>query len=377
MSDKRDYYEVLGIPKGASKEEIKKAYRRLALQYHPDRNKSTDSEEKFKEISEAYAVLSDDEKRQVYDMYGHAGLSGRYASPEDIFRGSEANFEEIFKDLGFDFAGFGGFRDIFDVFFGRSDPFGGFGFSRRRRGEDIVYDTEITLEDVLHGVEQEIQVPKTGTCDDCKGSGCALGTKPRTCTVCNGKGQIRRVMNQGRFSTFVTVEPCRTCNGNGSIIERPCNACRGSGQVRKAKKIKVRIPPGVEEGNMLKIAGEGEPFNGGRSGDLYVRIHIKPHDLFECSNSDVIYDLKLNFSQLALGTEVKVPTLDGYTSLKIPQGTQPNTILKIKGKGLPKYNSHGKGDELVRVNVKVPTKLNDRQKALLRELDKTFSEEPS
>jgi len=372
MSSKRDYYDVLGVSKNANADEIKKAYRKLALQYHPDRNKSPDSEEKFKEISEAYAVLSNPEKRQLYDTYGYEGLSGRYASPEDIFRGSEANFEEIFKDIGFGFGGFG-FKDIFETFFGRGDPFG-FGFGRSRRGQDIVYEAEITLEDVLHGVEQEIELYKTATCDECKGSRSAPGTKPRTCSICNGKGQVRHVMNQSRFSTFVTVEPCRTCNGEGVIIDRPCKTCDGRGQVRKPQKFRFKIPAGVQDGNMLKIEGAGEPSNSGVSGDLYIKIRIKPHEIFERSDSDILYELKLPFSKLALGTEVRVPTLDGNTSLKIPQGTQPNAILRIKGKGLPKYNSHGRGDELVRVNVKIPTKLNDRQKSLLKELDKEFEE---
>jgi molecular chaperone DnaJ len=373
MNSKRDYYEVLGVSKNASADEIKKVYRKLALQYHPDRNKSPDAEEKFKEISEAYAVLSDSEKRQLYDTYGHAGLSGRYASPEDIFRGSEANFEEIFKDIGFSFGGFG-FKDIFDTFFGRGEPFG-FRFSRSRRGQDIVYETEITLEDVLHGVEQEIELYKTAKCDECKGSRSAPGTKPRTCSMCNGKGQVRHVMNQSRFSTFVTVEPCRTCRGEGVIIDKPCNTCNGSGHVRKPQKFRFKVPAGVEDENMLKIEGAGESSNGGANGDLYIKIRIKPHEIFERSNSDILYDLKLPFSKLVLGTEVRIPTLDGNTSLKIPQGTQANTILRIKGKGLPKHDGHGRGDELVRVNVRVPTKLNDRQRSLLKELDKEFSEE--
>ena len=367
---RRDYYDVLGVSKNSSKDEIKQAYRKLALKHHPDRNKSADAEEKFKEISEAYAVLSDDEKRRVYDMYGHEGITGKYTA-EDLFRGAEFNFEEIFKDLGFDFAGSGGFRNIFDVFFG-GGPFGGFGFGRTRKGDDVVYDATITLEDVLHGKQLEIEVPKIGRCDNCNGSGAMPGTKPRVCSICNGQGQVKRVLEQSKFRTFVTIEPCRTCQGRGSIIEKPCNVCHGQGQMRKPKRLKVGIPQGVEDGSAVRISGEGEAIDGGSSGDLYVRVSIKPHELFQRSNSDLIYDLKLNFAQLALGTEVQVPTLEGYVSLKVPQGTQLNTILTVKGKGLPKHNGRGKGDELIRINVKVPTKLNDRQKALLRQLEEEF-----
>ncbi|MFQ5969266.1 MAG: molecular chaperone DnaJ [Nitrososphaerales archaeon] len=363
-----DYYDILGVSKNSGKDEIKQAYRKLALKYHPDRNKSSDAEEKFKKISEAYAVLSDDEKRQIYDRYGREGITGRYTA-EDLFSGAEFNFEEIFKDLGFDFAGSGGFRNIFDVFFGR-EPFGGFGFARTRKGEDIGYDATITLEDVLHGKQQEIEVSKIGRCDNCNGSRAMPGTKPRVCSICNGQGQVKRVLEQSKFRTFVTIEPCRTCQGRGSIIEKPCNVCQGRGQVRIPKKIRVSIPAGAEDGSVIRIAGEGEAIDGGPSGDLYVRINIKPHELFQRSNSDLIYDLKINFVHLALGTEIEVPTIEGYSSIKVPQGTQPNTILTVKGKGLPKHNGRGRGDELVRINANVPTKLNDRQKALLRELEK-------
>ncbi|MFQ5920767.1 MAG: DnaJ C-terminal domain-containing protein, partial [Nitrososphaerales archaeon] len=323
---KRDYYDVLGVSKNAGKDEIRRAYRKLALKYHPDRNKAPDAEEKFKEISEAYAVLSDDEKRRVYDMYGHEGVCGRY-TPEDLFRGAE--FEQIFKDLGFDFAGTGGFRNIFDILFGR-DPFGGFGFGfgrGRRKGEDLVLDTTVTLEDVLRGKQEEVEILKTAGCGNCKGSGAMPGTKPRTCSVCKGTGQVRNVMEQSRFRTFVSIEPCRTCQGKGTIIEKPCNVCRGSGRVRTPKRLKVRIPPGVEDGNMLRITGEGEPIEGGESGDLYVRIGVKPHQFFQRFNSDLLYDLKLSFTLVALGSEVEVPTLEGRAKIKVPQGTQPNTIF--------------------------------------------------
>ena len=372
-SNKRDYYEILGIQRSANKEEIKNSYRRLALQYHPDRNKSPGAEERFKEISEAYAVLSDDEKRKRYDTYGHVGA-------EEVFRGSEANFDEVFRDMGF-----GGFRDIFEQIFGgggrggfgsaRNDPFG-FGFSfggGRRKGRDIIYDVELSLEEVLKGRKDEIELPKLEKCSNCGGSGSAPGTKPRKCSVCNGQGQTRRVYSQNRFSTFVSLEPCRTCQGQGEIIDKPCTVCSGSGRFKKNKKLKLEIPAGVEDGMTLQLQGEGEPSENGIAGDLLIRVHVRPHSIFErLEDGHLLYNLNLKFTDLALGTDVKVPTLDGHEKLKIPQGTQPNTILNIRGKGLPHYGNYRKGDQLVRINVKIPTKLNDRQKLLLKELDKEF-----
>jgi molecular chaperone DnaJ len=371
--NKRDYYEVLGIQRSANKEEIKNSYRKLALQYHPDRNKSPGAEEKFKEISEAYAVLSDDEKRKRYDTYGHVGA-------EEVFRGSEANFDEVFKDMGF-----GGFRDIFEQIFGgggrggfgsaRNDPFG-FGFSfggGRKKGRDIIYDVELSLEEVLKGRKDEIELPKLEKCSNCGGSGSAPGTKPRKCSVCNGQGQTRRVYSQNRFSTFVSLEPCRTCQGQGEIIDKPCTVCSGSGRFKKNKKLKLEIPAGVEDGMTLQLQGEGEPSENGIAGDLLIRVHVRPHSIFErLEDGHLLYTLNLKFTDLALGTDVKVPTLDGHEKLKIPQGTQPNTILNIRGKGLPHYGNYGRGDQLVRINVKIQTKLNDRQKLLLKELDKEF-----
>jgi molecular chaperone DnaJ len=371
--NKRDYYEVLGIQRSANKEEIKNSYRKLALQYHPDRNKSPGAEEKFKEISEAYAVLSDDEKRKRYDTYGHVGA-------EEVFRGSEANFDEVFKDMGF-----GGFRDIFEQIFGgggrggfgsaRNDPFG-FGFSfggGRKKGRDIIYDVELSLEEVLKGRKDEIELPKLEKCSNCGGSGSAPGTKPRKCSVCNGQGQTRRVYSQNRFSTFVSLEPCRTCQGQGEIIDKPCTVCSGSGRFKKNKKLKLEIPAGVEDGMTLQLQGEGEPSENGIAGDLLIRVHVRPHSIFErLEDGHLLYNLNLKFTDLALGTDVKVPTLDGHEKLKIPQGTQPNTILNIRGKGLPHYGNYGKGDQLVRINVKIPTKLDDRQKLLLKELEKEF-----
>jgi len=369
MANKRDYYEVLGVPKNSEKGDIKNAYRKLALQYHPDRNKSPGAEERFKEISEAYAVLSDEDKRKRYDTYGHVGS-------EEVFRGSEANFEEIFKDMGF-----GGVRDIFEQFFGSrggfsrgsSDPFGfGFNFgSGRQKGRDILYDIDLSLEDVLRGKKDEIELPKMDSCTNCNGTGAAPGTKPRRCTVCNGQGQTRRVYSQNRFSTFVSLEPCRTCRGEGEIIERPCVTCNGSGNIRTIKKLRLEIPRGVEDGMTLQMQGEGEPTENGVPGNLLIRTHVRQHPEFQrLEDGHVITNQNLSFTDLALGTEIKVPTLEGLEKVKISPGTQPNSIIKLKGKGLPRYGGYGRGDELVRINVRVPTKINDTQKALLKELDR-------
>ena len=368
MSSKRDYYEVLGVGKSASKDDIKTAYRKLALQYHPDRNKEAGAEEKFKEISEAYAVLADDDKRKRYDTYGHV-------TSEDAFRGSEANFDEVFRDMGF-----GGFQTIFEQIFGRGGGFGGadlggfgFGFGgRSRRGRDIILDATLELAEVLKGRKEEIEIPRVEKCDECGGSGAAKGTKPRKCNVCGGQGQTRRVYNQNRFSTFVTLEPCRTCRGQGTIIDRACENCNGTGRARRSRKLKVEIPAGVEDGMALQMRGEGEVSESGVPGDLVVRIHVKPDPAYErLDGGDLLYNMNVKFTDLALGTELRVPTLDGGSEkLKIPQGTQPNAILRVKGKGLPRYGSFGRGDELVRINVKVPTRLSDSQKALLKQLDR-------
>jgi molecular chaperone DnaJ len=374
-SSKRDYYEILGLQKSASKDDIKAAYRKLALQYHPDRNKEPGAEAKFKEISEAYAVLADDDKRKRYDTYGHV-------APDEAFRGSEANFDEIFRDMGF-----GGFQTIFDQIFGRGGA-GGFGVgesgfgsffgggTRQRRGRDIVLDATLELAEVLKGRKEEVEIPRVEKCDECGGSGAAKGSKPRKCNVCDGQGQTRRVYNQSRFSTFVTLEPCRTCRGQGQIIDRPCENCGGSGRARRTRKLKIEIPAGVEDGMALQMRGEGEVSESGIPGDLIVRIHVKPDPAFErLEDGHVLYNLDAKFTELALGGELRVPTLDGGAEkLKIPVGTQPNAILRLKGKGLPRYGSFGRGDELVKINVKVPTKLTDNQRALLKQLDRELEE---
>jgi molecular chaperone DnaJ len=365
MAEKRDYYDVLGVSKNASKDEIKDAYRKLAMQYHPDRNKSPDAEEKFKEISEAYAVLSDDEKRQQYDMLGHAGFDQRY-TPEDIFRG--ADFDSIFRDLGF-----GSFGDIFRSFFGGG--FGG-GFAERiNRGQDLVYDLEITLEEAARGTEKEIEVPRTEKCDVCNGSGASPGTSPRTCPRCNGAGKVQH-MRKSSFAMYVQVTPCPTCRGKGTLIDSPCKNCRGTGLVKKRRKISVKVPLGIDEGYQLRLRGEGEMApNGGSPGDLYVLVHIVPHELFMREGDNLLYVLMIGYPQAALGAEVSVPTLEGPITVRIHPGTQLGEVIRLKGKGMPRFRGYGKGDLLARVGISVPEKLTQQQRALLEQLAKEFNQD--
>jgi molecular chaperone DnaJ len=362
MASKKDYYEVLGVSKDSSKDEIKDAYRKLALQYHPDRNKAPDAEEKFKEISEAYAVLSDDEKRSQYDMLGHAGFDQRYTT-EDIFRG--ADFESILRDLGFGF----GFRDLFSVFFGDRD------FEERTSvGRDLVYELEITLEDAARGTEKEIEIPRTEKCEVCNGTGAAPGTLPRECPKCGGTGKIQDVRRSG-FGTFVQVRPCNMCGGGGKIIDSPCRSCKGTGLAKKIRRITVKLPLGIDEGYRIRLQGEGEtPQNGGTPGDLYVLIHIVPHPYFQRNEDDLLYNLSIGFPQATLGTRASVPTLDGNTSIDIRPGTQPGEILRLRGKGMPRLRGYGKGDLLVRVDIAVPEKLTANQRALLEQLAEEFEQ---
>ena len=358
MSSKRDYYEVLGVQKNASLYEIKSQYRKLALKFHPDRNKSSDATEHFKEISEAYAVLSDTEKRKIYDTYGHAGVDGRYTT-EDIFRGARVNFEDIFGGFGG-----GGFESIFESFFGRGG-FGGFGGFGQERGADLVYNTTITLEDVLKGKREGIDLQKNVDCETCKGSGCAPNTSKRTCNVCNGQGQVRTSRSTG-FSTFVTVHPCNTCGGEGKIIERPCNKCKGSGKVKGKKHLSFDIPPSIDNGDYV-IRGEGESIPNGINGDLIVRIKVKPHDKFKRDGADIFYDANISMVDAVLGRNITVPTLEGTEKISVEPGTQPNTVTKLKGKGLPNPSSRGRGDQYVRFVVNIPTKLDKRQRKILEE----------
>ena len=371
--EKRDYYEILGVSRDASKEAIKRAYRRLALKYHPDRNKSPDAAEKFKEISEAYAVLSDDEKRMRYDRFGHAGISGRYTWDE-IFRGTD--FDEIFKDLGF---GAGGFDRIFDMFFG-SRVRQRYGSQRYgpQRGMDLQHNLQVTLEEAAFGHEAKINIPRTEVCPFCNGTGAKQGTTPRKCPKCNGTGEIRYTSTFG-FTHFTEIRTCDSCHGNGTIIDHPCEHCHGTGRVKRARKIMVKIPPGIDSGYSLRLRGEGEPgVHGGPPGDLYVTVYVKPHNVFERDGDDIICEAKIGFSQAALGAEIEVPTLDSKARLKIPPGTQSGAMLRLRRKGMPHLNGFGRGDELVRVIVETPVHLTRRQKELLAELAKeTGEKDPS
>jgi molecular chaperone DnaJ len=356
MSAKRDYYEVLGVSKSSSVDEIKKQYRKLALKFHPDRNKSEEAPEHFKEISEAYAVLSDTEKRQLYDQHGHAGVDGRYSS-EDIFQGARGDFSDIFGRSG------GGFDSIFESIFGRS----GGGFSQQR-GSDILYETSVTLEDVLHGKKMEIDLQKQIQCDVCNGSCCKPGTNKKTCSTCNGQGQVRQTRNMG-FASFVTAGPCPTCNGQGSMVETPCPTCNGQGKKKGSKKVTFEIPPGIDSGDYT-VPEEGNEVPDGSNGDLIVRIRVQPHLKFNRDGKDIFYDQDVSMVDATLGCEIVVPTLEGTEKIKVDSGSQPNTIIKLKGKGVSHINSRGTGDQYVRIVVNIPKKLNKHQKNLLDEFQK-------
>ena len=369
MAEKRDYYEVLGVEKGADKKEIKKAYRKLAMKYHPDVSEDPESTEKFKEISEAYAVLSDEEKRQTYDQYGHAGMGG--FSQEDIF--NNVNFEDIFRGFGFGGsggAGGGGFESIFDLF--------GFGGGRRngpRRGDDVGYELRITLEEASTGIERDIEVPHKKICPHCHGEKAEPGTGTRTCETCGGSGQVRHV-NNTPLGQFATVRPCSVCNGEGKIIETPCSECHGKGIVRKTSTIHVKIPAGVEDGSRLRVPGEGDAgVRGGPSGDLYVMIRVKKHKLFQRDGSDLTYEMPISFVQASLGDTVEAPTLDGAVDLKIPAGTQTGTSFRVKGHGMPHLRWNGKGNLYIKVKIITPKKLSPKQKELLQEFAEVSGDE--
>jgi len=359
-SEKRDYYEVLGVPKDATKDQIKSSYRKLAMQYHPDRNKAAGAEDRFKEISEAYAILSDDAKRAQYDRFGHEGIQGKY-STEDIFR--TANFDEILKDLGF--GGFGGFGgSIFDMFFGNMTGSG----RGARRGADLRYDLDLTLEQVATGLNTEIEIPRTERCSVCKGSGAKPGSTPRVCTECGGRGQVQRVSSSG-FAQFVRIETCRVCRGKGEVLDNPCRDCKGNGTLQKTRKITVKIPQGIENESSLRLRGEGDAGESGTSaGDLYVVCHVLPHKTFTREEGDLHCSISLDMASAALGTSIQVPTIDGSgVEISIPAGTQNGTTMKLKGKGVPIMGSSNRGNELVTVNITIPTKLTEKQKELLKQ----------
>lgn len=348
----KEYYEVLGVPRTATQDQIKDSYRKLAMQYHPDRNKSPDAEEKFKEISEAYAVLSDDDKRKQYDSYGKESIQQTY-SREDLYRG--ANFGDVFRDMGI-----GGFDDIF------AQLFGGGPRQRPRRGEDLTFHLQLNLEDVVSESTREIEVPRTEVCETCKGTGAKPGTSPHTCDVCGGSGQVQKVQATG-FARLVRIATCNKCGGRGYIIDSPCKDCRGRGTYEKSRKIKVMIPAGLDDGHTLRLRGEGNAGeNGTPPGDLYVVINIRPHPFFTRQDGDIFLESRVGAVDAMLGTELRVPTLYGDVKLSIPAGTQPGSLFKVKGRGLPKVGGWGKGDEYVKVSVVVPKNLTDSQKALLR-----------
>jgi len=353
MSAKRDYYEVLGISKDTQINEIKSQYRKLALKFHPDRNKSSEAAEHFKEISEAYAVLSDTKKRQLYDQHGHAGVDGRY-STEDIFRGAGFNFDDV--------------GSIFEnLFGGRGQGFGGFG---RQRGSDLLHETFVSLEDVLNGKRMDLDLQKNVDCPDCNGSGCFPGTSKTKCSDCNGQGQVRISRNMG-FSTFVTVQPCRKCSGQGMMIEKPCKKCK-LGKVKGTKHISFELPAGIDNGDYV-ISGEGESVPDGANGDLIIRVNVQPHPKFKRDGRDIFYDTQLSIMDASLGKNLEVPTLEGFSKISVEPGSQPNTIIKLKGKGLPGSGFRGRGDQYVRLVVNIPKKLSKHQKDLLKELEDSFN----
>ena len=354
---KRDYYEVLGVPKGASKEEIKKAYRKLAVKYHPDRNAGNkDAEDKFKEATEAYEILSDDSKRQTYDQFGFAGVEGMSSGSHDyssVFR----DFEDIFGD----------FSGVFDSFFGTgSRSRRGSQHQASQRGSDLRYNLDISFKDAVFGTKVEISYNRNSRCETCTGSGAASGSGRKTCNTCGGTGQVRR--SSGFFSI---ASPCPTCRGEGFILENPCKSCSGSGVARKKQKIKVTIPAGIETGKRISIPGQGDAGpNNGESGDLYVFVNVRPHDYFERSSYDLYCLIPVSFTQAALGSEIYVNTLDEKkVKLKIGAGTQNGKVLRLRGEGVPYLHNPGKrGDMYVKIQVMVPEKLSSKQKKIIEEL---------
>jgi len=351
---KRDYYEVLGLSREASKDDIRAAYRKLARQYHPDVSKEPDADSRFKEINEAYQILSDDEKRSLYDRFGHAGVS----------QGDAGGFE------GF---GFGGLGDIFEEFFGGGMRTGG--RQGPRRGADLRYDLEIAFEEAVFGCQHEIQINRFEVCPTCRGSGAEPGTSPMRCPDCRGSGQVRRAQ-QSIFGSFVNVATCPRCGGTGEVVTTPCHTCHGEQRVERERKLAVDIPAGVDDDTRIRLSGEGEAgMLGGPAGNLYVVLHVKPHPFFRRREYDILLNLNINMVQAALGGDVLVDTLEGKEKLTIPAGTQPGSIFRLKGKGVPRLQASGRGDQVIILNVSVPTSLDSNQRQLLVELGKTLGGE--
>ncbi len=353
MTEKRDYYEILGVSRDVGKPELKKAYRKLAIKYHPDKNPDNkEAEEKFKEASEAYEVLSDDNKRQIYDQFGHQGLEGAGHS-------GPSGFEDIFSSFG----------DIFEDFFGFGGSRGGRG-GRVQRGSDLRYNMTIDFMEAAFGTEKTISIPKLDTCDECGGSGAREGSTPETCSHCHGTGQF--IQSQGFFKVKTT---CPYCKGQGTIIANPCPKCRGRGRMEVTRKVQVKIPAGVDVGSKLRLTGEGEgpPTPQGQPGDLYVVINVKPHKFFQRDGTDVICAIDISFVQAALGDEITIPTLVGEEKFQIPAGTQYGDSFRLKEQGIASLRSGRRGDQVIKVILKTPTKLSQKQKDLLTEFDKLDS----
>lgn len=365
MSSKRDFYEILGVSRSADEKELKKAYRKMAMKYHPDKNPDDkEAEEKFKEVNEAYEVLSDPQKRTIYDQYGEDGLKGQAGfGGAGGFEGFGGGFEDIFDMFGDVFGGRGGFGG-----------FGGFGGSQRRgprRGNDIRQSITIDFEEAVFGKKISLKVNRNEECDECHGTGAKEGTSKKTCSTCGGSGSVREV-RQTPFGNMATERVCSTCKGTGEIIESPCGKCHGTGSVRKTKTIEVDIPAGIDDGQMMKLAGQGEYGDkGAPRGDLYLIVNVRPHKEFEREGFDIYLDMPITFVQAALGDEIEVPTIDGNVKYSIPEGTQSGTVFRLRGKGVQRMNSSSRGDQYVKVRVDIPRKLSDKQKEILR----SFAEE--
>ena len=363
--EKRDFYEVLGVQKSATDDEIKKAYRQLAKKYHPDVNPGDkEAEQKFKEVNEAYEVLSNKEKRQKYDQFGHAGVDPNFGA----------------GGFGGGFSGFGGFQDfdlgdIFSNFFGGAT---GRGASARRdvprKGETITVPVTLAFEEAAFGCEKEISINRTEPCAECKGTGSANGAAPETCGVCHGRGQVQTTQRTP-FGTFSSATTCSACRGTGKVVKNPCSKCNGRGAILRAKRIKVKIPAGIDNGQIVSIAGEGNVgSNGGPKGDVYVSVSVRPHKIFKREGNSIYMDLPITFTQAALGDTIKVPTIDGPIDYKIPEGTQNDEIFTIKGKGMPNISGRGRGDQFVHIIVETPRALTQKQKELLRKFDESLTD---